>query len=151
MLTAVLGPLASVLTGGLMDRIEGAFKAYVQGQISREHLAAQVTQALLATFADVEKAYADALTKNFSAFMQAASQSILMQVVWGTVVLSQLFVLFWYQWVVPFLVTYGYVKTYASAGSTIDWAYAIVGGGIGLAALTMRSNPVDKLRSLVGK
>lgn len=149
------GAVIKEIANGLFGKIEAGWEAYMKKEISRDQLLEKMQEALLSTFAEVEKTYADSITKSFSTFMEAASKSRLMQAVWASVALSQLFVLFWYQWVVPALVTWGWVNKYASAGATVDWAYALLMFCLGGGAIALKSGPgsgslKDQLKSLVG-
>lgn len=138
---ALLGPALSAFTGGLLDRAEGLFQAYLNKEITREQLAVDLQKAVLATFADVEKAYAQSLSATFASFMEAASKSRLMQATWAAAALSQLFVLIWYQFVVPAIVTLGWVKHYASAGATVDYAYFLLALCLGGGAIALKAGP----------
>src|SRR5690606_5411041 len=97
-------------------------------------------EALLATFAEIEKAHADALAKTYASFMQAMAQSKLMQTVWGAVVISQLFVLLWHQAGIPALV-YLTGAGYPSSGTTVEWAYLLLAGCLGMGPVVLRSGP----------
>lgn len=154
MLSAIFSAVGGQIIDSLVGKITGVFEAYFKKQISFEELKTQVSKAMLETFAEVEKAHADALAKTYTAFMQAMAQSRLMQVVWGAVVISQLFVLVWYQWVVPLLVTYGHVTKYASAGTTVEWAYLLLAGCLGMGPVVLRSGPgagsiADKIKGMI--
>ena len=66
---ALLGYLQKSAHGSLALYFTKIFEAYFNKQITAEQLRAQMIEATLATFADVEKAYADALSKTFAASM----------------------------------------------------------------------------------
>ena len=154
MLSAIASALGGQIVDSLLGKITGVFDSYFKKEISVEELRTRVRQALLDTFAEVEKAHADALAKTYASFMQTLAQSRLMQVVWSAVVISQLFVLTWYQFVVPALVTWGWVNRYASAGTTVEWAYLVIVACLGMGPVVLRSGPgagtlADKLRGLV--
>src|SRR4051794_9404940 len=93
LLTMLGGPLIKAITDSFLGKALDAFTSYNNKQISLEELHTRVQQALLATFAEVERAYADSLNKTFASFMDAAKTSVFMQHVWGAVALSQLIVL----------------------------------------------------------
>ncbi len=155
MFTALLEPIISALGGKLLDNIEDAFKTYVAGQITREQLAVKLQEALLSTFADVEKSYAASINATFDSFMKAAAQSKLMQQVWAAVALTQLIVLLWHQVGIPALV-YLTGARYPSSGATVDWAYALLALCLGGGAITLKTGPgsgsmIDGLKKLVGK
>lgn len=152
-LTSIFNVLGGQIVDSLLGRITGVFEAYFKKQISVEQLRTQVAQALLETFAEVEKAYADSLARTFDSFMRATAQSKLMQAVWAAVALSQLFVLLWHQFFIPALVAVVHLSdpqwNYPSSGTTIDWAYALLmfclGGGA--IALKMGGSQIKKLTS----
>lgn len=134
------GPILSAIAGQLFSGLEGAWQAYVNKEISKDELHAKIEQALIASFADVEKAYADSLTKTFASFMDAASRSVLMQQVWATVAITQLFVLLWHQVGIP-AVVYMTGHGYPPSGTTVTWAYALLALCLGGGALAMKTGP----------
>lgn len=162
MLSSLLtGPILSAITGGLFDRLEKAWEAYVNKQISKDQLMAAIQQAVMATFRDVEVAYYQEISKTYASFMQVLGTSPAMQTAWKIAVLSQLFVLIWHQLCIPWIViavrAAGYTGwSYPSSGSTIDYAYFLLMALIGAPAIAARSGPgaggfVDGLKRLVGK
>jgi hypothetical protein len=157
MLTTLLGWLAPSLVDGLISRITTVFQAYFQKEITAEQLRAQTIEALLATFADVEKAYADALSKTFASFMGAMQVSRLVRYVWASVVISQLLVLIWHQVGIPAIVALGWISRYPSSGTTVEWAYALIAACVGLGPAILASGPasglnlLDKLKAMLGK
>lgn len=154
MLTSIGGAIISAITGGLLDKVEGAFKSYFEHKTTREQLQAEVHKALLATFAEVEKAYADSLAKTYATFMAAAQTNAAFRNVWVFLTISQSLVLIWHQVGIPFY-TFATGIRYPSSGTTVEWAYALVAGLVGLGAYGLRgSNPnalADKLKSMIGK
>ena len=76
-------------------------------------------------------------------------------------VYTQLFVLFWHQWFVPFLVfvirQWQPDFKYPSSGATVEWAYLLLCFLFGAGAVVLRNGPgasgrlVDSLKRLVGK
>ncbi|HEY7245172.1 MAG TPA: hypothetical protein VH678_14975 [Xanthobacteraceae bacterium] len=120
MLTTLLGWLAPNIVDSLLGRIQSIFQAYFNKQISAEQLREQMVAALLASFAEVEKAYADALSKTFAAFMGAMQASRLVRVVWASVVVSELLVLLWHQVGIPAIVALGWISKYPSSGTTVE-------------------------------
>lgn len=141
LLTTLGGSLIAQLANSFIGKALDAFVAYQNKQISMEELRTKVQEAMFATFAEVEKAYADSLTKTFASFMDAAKTSVLMQRTWAIVALTQLFVLLWHQLAIPALVTFGFVTRYASSGGTIDWAYALLALCLGGGAITLKTGP----------
>lgn len=156
----MLGKLFSLVGGNIVEsllgKVEGVFKAYFEKQISLEELKVRLGEALLQSFVEVEKAHADALTKTYASFMDAAKQSLLMQAVWAAVALSQLAVLLWHQVGISALCYFvGNKACWPSSGSTVEWAYLLLGGCIGLGPIMLRAGPAgnvgDKLKSLVSR
>ena len=104
---------------------------------------------------DIEKSHAEAITAGFHDFMEAAQKSKLMQAVWASVALSQLFVLLWHQLAIPFI-AFHYGVHYPPSGSTVDWAYALVMFCMGGGAIALRMGPgstsvIDQLKSLIAR
>jgi hypothetical protein len=156
MLSAIFSAVGGQIVDSLLGKITGLFESYFKKEISIEELRTRLSQSLLETFAEVEKAQADALAKTYASFMDALQKSKLMQCVWASVVLSQLFVLFWYQWIVPALVTWKFVTHYASAGATVEWAYLLLAACLGMGPVVLRSGPAagnlaGTLKSMVGR
>lgn len=81
----------------------------------------------------VEQVNAEMVAKTFPAFMDTLKTSRLVRVVYAAVTLSQAFVLFWYQWAVPFIV-WKFGGTFPPASDVLlQWGYGLlvllVGGG----------------------
>jgi hypothetical protein len=131
-LAALLSPaIISMIINAFIDKGADVFKSYLNKEITRDQLAEQLKAVFLSTIADVERTHADALTKTFSTFMQAAVQSPLIRYVWATVVLSQLAVLV--------AVQVGLVTPRSE--EFISWAYLLIGGLCGLGPLALRHGP----------
>lgn len=135
------GPILKGLADALMGPLESAFRDYMNAKITKEQLAEKLQEALIAGLTQVETQLYDSITKTYAAFMQAAAQSKTMQRVWAAVAISELLVLLWHQVGIPALVTFGYVKTYASSGATVDWAYALLALCLGAPAIASRIGP----------
>jgi hypothetical protein len=161
MLSAIFANVGMGLINSIFDKLLGAFTAYQNKQISMEELKTQLYGMMVGAFRDVEVSHSQALAKTYESFMGTMEKSLLMQRVWGFVTLSQLFVLLWHQMGIPFLVLImkelGHEDfKYPSSGTTVDWAYLLLGACIGAAPLVLRSGPgagnlTDRLKSLVGK
>lgn len=146
----------SALVGSLLSPLELMFRDYINGKISKEQLAEQIQAAMLAAFAQVEASFLDSMTKTYVAFVGAAAQNPVMTRAWSVVLYSQLSILLWHQFVIPFLVTFGFVPKYASSGATVDWAYALVALCLGAPAVMEKVGigtawAADNLKRLVGK
>ncbi len=150
MLSTIISALGAPIVDRLFGTVGDIVKRWQDKQISEVEAKRQIVLALVAATKDVEVAHADALTKMYATFMGAAEKSRLMQFGWAVTLFSQLFVLLWYQWFVPFLCWMDGVKScYPSAGTTVDWAYFLVGGLVGLGVFGLRSGGVSaKLQSL---
>lgn len=157
MLTAIFSKLGLDIVDKLLGRLMQPFDMYFKKQITMEELRAKIIQALFDTFAEVEKAHADALAKTYESFMQAMVKSKLMQVMWASVVGSQLFVLLWHQFAIPFIVFMGWAKQYPSSGTTVEWAYLLLVACLGMGPAVLRAGPAGpsgilaRLGALVGK
>jgi hypothetical protein len=107
MLAAIFSTIGMPLINAFLEKGLDAFKAYENKQISIEQLKDQLYAAMTSAIKDIEVAHAEALAKTYASFMDAMKQSVLMQRVWASVVLSQLFVLLWAQLGVPLLFAFG--------------------------------------------
>lgn len=154
MLSLILSTVGGAFFDKLFGNMRGAFEAYLNKQISLEELRAKMVVASLETAKEVEKSHADALAKTYASFMENMVKSRLLKVVWATVTLSQLCVLLWHQAGIPALVYFGH-GPYPSSGSTVEWAYALLGGCIGLGPIVLRAGPgsvnTDKLKAMISK
>ena len=144
-----MGILDGIVKGavdGLVGQVTDVAKAYFNKQISEEEFRTEVRKASLATYTQVQTASLEALPKTFVPFLQAMVNNKLIRVVWAVVTLSQLGVLLWHQVGIPGLVAYlklnghaGFV--YPSSGSTVDWAYLLLFGLMGLGPMVMKGSP----------
>lgn len=154
MLTAIASAIAGPLIDRLVSPFTDLFKSYLNKEISADQLRSEMVKAMLAAFAQVETAEADALAKTYASFMQAATQSLLLQVVWASVTISQLLVLLWHQVGIPALV-YWTGEHYPSSGSTVEWAYALIAACLGLGPIALRTGPgapnIAAWKSLIAK
>lgn len=157
MISAILRAVGGQFVDSLLGKVTGVFESYFKKEVSLAELRTQLLKALLETAAEIEKAHAEALAKTYASFMQAVVQSKLMQVVWGTVVISQTLVLLWHQIGIPALCFYvGNKACYPSSGTTVEWAYLLVVGLCGLGPVMLRSGHGAggvgaQLKSLIGK
>jgi hypothetical protein len=158
----MLSAIFSSLGGAVIDKFFGnalkAFEMYNNKQISMEELKVQLQSVLVNAVKEVEVAHADALARTYASFMGAVEKSLLMQCVWAAVTISQLCVLLWHQIGIPFFVMLmrqtvpGW--SYPGSGSTVEWAYLLLGACIGAGPLVLRGGPgagnlTDRLKSLV--
>lgn len=152
MFAAIFGGAIAQIADGLIGRVTGLFETYIKKQITVEELRAGMVKALFETFSDIEKAHADALAKTFDSFMRTLAQSPMMQRAYVVTLLSQVLVLFWYQFVVPAMTLLFGIK-YPSAGTTVEWAYLLIGLLCGAGPLVLRTGPgalnVDKFKDVL--
>lgn len=156
----MFGSIISAVAGSLIDKIIGPFlelgKAYMNKQISMEELRARMVTVLISSAADVEKTQAQELSKTYESFQVTLRQSRLVRIAWACTLFSQLAILVWHQAGIPALCYYQGVKAcYPSSGSTVEWAYALIGFLLGAGALIFRTGPgamnVNSWKALIGK
>jgi hypothetical protein len=159
---AILDWIATPIVNAVVAPFTDLFKSYLNKQITESELRAKMVTALIAGFADVEKAYADSLAKTFASFMDAAKQSRLMQSVWAAVALSQLAVLLWHQVGIPALVLWMRSGNpdwvYPSSGTTVEWSYLLIALCLGGGAIALKMAPgsgsaaqIESLKKLIVK
>jgi hypothetical protein len=159
----VLETIAAALGGKLFDaffgNIRGVLKDFQDRKISEAEFAEKLKEAFLGSFTQVETAHADLTAKTFESFQQTLRTSTLMQTAWCWMVYTQLFVLFWHQWCVPFLVfvirQWQPTFQYPSSGSTVEWAYLLLAFLFGAGAVVLRNGPgegdmLSRLKNAVG-
>lgn len=134
----VLKAVASFVLPTLLPSLAGIARDFRDGKISEKELDVRLEEAALDSFARVEESHGKALAETFGAFMDAASKTPMMARVWAAVTLSQLAVLLWHQVGIPAIVAMGFVDKYPPSGSTVEWAYLLVGGAIGLGPLVLK-------------
>jgi hypothetical protein len=135
----VIGAFSAPIIGKLTDSIADVAKAYLTKEISEAEFRSRTAIAVQDAFREVEKAWAEAATKQFESFQQTVRQSPVVARAFAAVIVTQLFVLLWYQWgASAFLLITG--TPWPSAGATVDWAYAILALSLGGGALYLRGN-----------
>jgi hypothetical protein len=141
LLVSIASAIGSKFVGDLIDRGAGLFELYLKKEISREELANKLQQLTVTSFTEIEVSHAKALSETFATFMQAAEKSLLLKVVWASAAISQLLVLLWHQAGIPALIALGYVSSYPSSGSTVEWAYALLAACLGFGPAILRTGP----------
>jgi len=141
MIGTIIGGVVTSVANNAIGKVADAFSAHQNKQISIAELEAQVKKAMLDAFAEIEKAAYEALAKTFDSFTKAMVQSKILQIMWAATVGSQLFVLLWHQFGIPFVVFMGYAKTYPSSGTTVEWAYLLLAGCLGMGPVVLRNGP----------
>jgi hypothetical protein len=130
MLAALFAP---AVIGAIFKEGAGLFERYQQKQITLAELANQLSVIAMQEATKVEQANAEMVAKTYAAFSEVLKFSPLVRVVYAVVTLSQAFVLFWYQWAVPFIV-WKYGGSFPPASDVLlEWCYGLlvllVGGG----------------------
>jgi hypothetical protein len=152
--SAILLGAVKLLLPGVLDKTFGTFERlfsqHQQNQITREQLLNDMGKALLDGFTEQAKVQADAVKATFASFMTTVQTVPLVARAYVAILLSQGGVLIWVQAGIPALMWFFPDSPYPSAGTTIDWGYALVAGLCGLGPLVMKTSPED-LRKLVGK
>lgn len=137
----MIGTLLKVLAAPFVDRVAGLAELYVKKQISADELKAKIQEATVETFAEVEKAWADVAARQYAGFQQTVRSSPVVARAYAAVIVTQLFVLLWYQWgASAFLLVTG--QAWPSAGATVDWAYALLALCLGGGALVFRRTEI---------
>lgn len=159
----MLEVLLAKLGGAFLDRIFGGIldisKAVINKQVTDIEAKKQMLSLFITGAKEIEVTHSNDLRETYKAFWTAADndKSNLMKRMWAVTLGSQVFVLFWQQWVAPFLYAYGYMDKGWHDGGTGVWSYALVGGLLGMGPLVLRAGPgagtlnADKMKSLIGK
>jgi hypothetical protein len=133
----IIAALSGPIVGRLTDSIADVAKAYLSKEISEAEFKSRTAIAVQDAFREVEKAWAEAATQQFESFQQTVRQSPVVARAFAAVIVTQLFVLLWYQWgASAFLLITG--TPWPSAGATVDWAYAILALSLGGGAFVFR-------------
>jgi hypothetical protein len=129
--------VADILTGGLIDKITGLADSYMKGQVTKAQFDAQVKIEAGKAGVEIEQAWAKASTEQYESIQKTLRTSVILQRAYAVVMISQLFVLVWYQIGAPaFLLATG--TAWPSPGTTIDWAYLLLAITIGGGSLVSR-------------
>lgn len=161
MFSAIISALGGKFVDSLFSNLRGALKDYQERKISELELKVRVSEALLTTARESEKAHADLIAKTYDSFQRTLRTSPVMQIAWCWVVYTQLAVLLWHQIGIPLvtLAMQSYVSgwKYPSSGSTVEWAYALLGFMFGAGAMLLRTGPgkgddlLTKVKSVIGR
>jgi hypothetical protein len=161
MLSAMFSQLGLAFVDKLIARGASLFESYMKKQISLEELRTKLLEVVMESIKEIELTHANVLSQTWSSFMGAMQTSKLMQQVWATAVLSELFVLLWHQFFIPLVVlivraTIDARWQYPSSGTTVEWAYLLVAALMGLGPVVLRSGPgagsiTDRLKAMIGK
>lgn len=133
----IAAAIIKILTGGLLDKITGLADSYMKGQITRAQFDAEVKIEAGKAGVEIEQAWAKASTEQYESIQKTLRASVILQRAYAVVMISQLFVLVWYQIGAPaFLLVTG--TAWPSPGTTIDWAYLLLAITIGGGSLVSR-------------
>lgn len=156
----VLGMVGGKFAEALFGNVRGIFESYFNKQITEAEVKAKVQEALVKSWSEVEVANAESISKTYESFQVTMRQSKLVQIMWALVVGSQLLVLIWHQVGIPYA-TMVMRETdpnwfYPSSGSTVEWAYALLGSMFGVAVMLYKQQAggatvTDKLKAMLGK
>jgi hypothetical protein len=149
---SLIGGVITSVANNAIGKVADAFSAYQNKQISIAELEAKVRQAQLDAFTNIQKSGDEAIVKTYESFMGAVKGSKTLQIMYATALGSQIFVLFWSQWVVPMAHWLGYTGAW-KAGTSAEWAYLLVGALCGLGPMVLRSGPgagniADQIKAL---
>lgn len=135
--------IINALTGNVLGTVERLFDSYLKKEISAEEFKSKTAIAVTEEVQKTERAWAEVAAKQYESFQQTARQSPVIARAYAAVIVTQLFILVWYQWgASAFLLITG--KAWPSAGATVDWAYAILALCLGGGAFVFRGKGVEK-------
>jgi exo-beta-1,3-glucanase (GH17 family) len=133
----VINAIVGWVTGGLVDKVLEVYRLHKQGKVSEAEFESRVKIAAQETAAKVEESWADASASIARATQAALKSSPLLQRAWAVTIFLQLVVLVWYQIGAPaYLVITG--TAWPSPGATVEWAYLLLGGMLGIGPLVFR-------------
>ena len=139
----MIGALLKLLSAPFVDKIAGIAHDYFTQKISEAEFKSRVEIAVQENNAEVEKAWADVAAKQYAEFQATARQSPVIARAYAAVIVTQLFVLVWYQWgASAFSLATG--TAWPSAGATVDWAYAILALCLGGGAFVFKGSRTEK-------
>jgi len=134
---SILSSIVSWVTGGLVDKIVGLGEAYFNKQISEAQFRSEVEKSAQETAAKIEASWAQAASEIAKSTSETLKASPVMQKAFSIVLFLQLFVLVWYQIGAPaYLVITG--TAWPSPGASVEWAYLLIGGMVGLGPFVFR-------------
>lgn len=120
----------SILSGSLIGEIGDIAKSYFNKEISQAEAESRTKIAIETYQAKVEEAWAKTASENMESVQATLRVSPIMARAYAFALISQLFVLVWYQLgASAYLVLTG--TPWPSAGATVEWAYLLVGAMLG--------------------
>ncbi|WP_319775508.1 3TM-type holin [Breoghania sp.] len=137
----VLGIVSDVLRGdAFAGTIQSVIRAVADGEMSADQANARIAEAQAEAEAEMTKALAASASEIFASAQETIRASFqsddpMVRRAWAFVVWSQTGVLLWYQIGLPFWI-YFFGGSFPRTGDDLlMWAYALVGGALGLAGL----------------
>jgi hypothetical protein len=139
----MLGVILKILSAPFVDKITDLAKAYMTKQISEAEFRAKIEIAAQDAAVQIEKAWADTAQKQYAEFQASVRSSPVLQRAYAAVMVTQLFVLIWYQWgASAFTLATG--TAWPPANATVDWAYAILALCLGGGAFVFKGSRIEK-------
>lgn len=149
---AILSALLPIIAGRIFDSFDLGQKL----SLTKEQFIEQTKQHVADASAEIEKAWAEASAKMAAEAQATVRASFnapdwLTRNTWAFVVWSQLCVLLWYQIGIPVYI-HLYGGTFPRTGDDLlQWAYALIGGALGVRALQGGTATVRDLIGLTRK
>ncbi len=133
MFAALAAQLVPTFISQIFKSGENIFHDYQQGKISLAQFQTQIAVVAQQEMTKVLTANADMVAKTFESFTELAKTSLMVRVGWLAAVLSQVFVLTFYQVGVPFIVWYWGGRFPSPSDQLLEFGYGLlvllVGGG----------------------
>lgn len=137
--------------GGLLGTVNSVIDAVAKKQMSADEAKAKVEASWAEAWAKAEAAWADAAAKMYAEAQETIRSSFnarswVTRNAWAFVVISQTFVLLWYQVGIPvFIKIFG--GTFPRTGDDLlQWAYLLVAGALGIGVWQMTRGTPPALR-----
>lgn len=155
----MIGAIAGALINGLLGKAFDAFKLWQEKKITEAEMDAMLKQAVAEAMAEIETAWAKAAAEIYAS-AQATIQASFSAPGWWTrnawafVVVSQTFVLLWYQLGLPLVATASGWTILRTGDGLLQWAYLLIGGALGIGAIQVsgvRGQVSKTLEKLTGK
>jgi hypothetical protein len=133
----LLSGIVNALTGNMVKEVSSIAKAYALKEISPAEFQSRVEIAARTAEAKIEESWAKAASEMSESAHQTLRSSPVLQRAYAVAILTQLFVLVWYQLGAPaYLVLTG--TAWPSPGATVEWAYALLAAMLGAGMIFKR-------------
>ena len=140
MFSSIIGAIGLPFINKFFDTAASIFVSYNNKQVSKEEAVDKLLAIMEQAARDIEVSHAEALAKTYAAFADAMKASRIIRLGWFITLMSQVFVLSWAQWAVPFLI-WMFGGSYPSNGDLVQWAYLLIGFLCGGGPLILRAGP----------